>query len=60
MQEDTIRRAVLPNRKERRRQAALIKRPPRPTCACCQPVPQRDDVAELPDDKRSLSVPSLA
>jgi hypothetical protein len=39
MQEETPRPTVLPNRKERRRRAALTKRPARPTCACCRPAP---------------------
>jgi hypothetical protein len=45
MQEETFGQAVLPNRKERRRQAALMGRPTRPSCACCAPT-RRDDGAE--------------
>ena len=45
MQEDTTRQAMLPNRRERRRLAALTKRPTRPTCACCQPSREEPDTA---------------
>lgn len=45
MQEDALSQAMLPNRKERRRLAALTKRPARPTCECCQPPRQEPDTA---------------
>jgi hypothetical protein len=53
MQEETFAKAVLPYRKERRRQAALMERPPRPTCACYQPT-RRDDGAERKGAPSSL------
>jgi hypothetical protein len=56
MQEMTFGQAVLPNRKERRRQAALTERPRRPTCPCCQPAPASDEpaagtVGDAPPDR---------
>jgi hypothetical protein len=60
MQEDTNGQAMLPNRKERRRLAALTKRPARPTCACCQPTQRKDDRIEQSDGGPSRSGLSLA
>ena len=60
MQEDTTGRTVVPNRKERRRLAALAKRPARSACACCQPIRREDDSVAEPDGESSLSQPSLA
>jgi hypothetical protein len=55
MQEEAFGHAVLPNRKERRRQAAMIKSPVPPTCACCQPTPRDDRPATQPDGERTLA-----
>jgi hypothetical protein len=49
MQGKTMLQAIPPNRRERRRIAALTKRPVRPICACCQPTQGDEHNADAAD-----------